>query len=339
MGKYLVLFGAGASYGCGAVRHISYDKSNKKVSYINGAPAPPLGNQLIGELTRFEPDVWLPVEGFFVDKNFERAWENLAEHLGGNRRNLTKYQKSMAKFFFRFLPDPGDLNSINYYLFFAGILRRFADLLRKPWNGAIATLNYDAMVQVALRQCKVPFFIDWYQWKYDDLEKRIELCVPHGYSWLYEEIMDESILDEVDGSDFFSHQIDGIDDFYDKIESYKHIPLMSYYHPKKENYFGEEFIQNQRERFDALVAQAEHIVIIGVSYNANDHHIWGPLARTGAHIHFVEPHDASQFNAWAQDGNVNKSMTNDYDIIQGAFKDSFWRICAICGIPVEALRV
>ena len=117
MAQYVIVFGAGASFGSGQV---------------NPNP-PPIASELLSALDNLYPSTWgaLPNEArTLLTEDFEAGMRSLGETHSGM---LPPLQRHMASFFFGF--TPGDSN------LYRDLARRIE---HQQWNGALVTLNYEA---------------------------------------------------------------------------------------------------------------------------------------------------------------------------------------------------
>src|SRR5215210_806252 len=131
MPSYLLLVGAGASFG----------------SATNKGLVPPLAVNLFDELMKFEPALWKQVPTDVADqyrKDFEQGWLTLAAKLPGMQ---THAQRSMAAFFYRYGPTTDSL--------YLKLAKRIANA---QWSGAVATLNYERMLPLALTRAGISAF-------------------------------------------------------------------------------------------------------------------------------------------------------------------------------------
>ena len=158
----LILFGAGASHGsdtCGT---------------------PPLMGGLFHELKRFDPGGWGAIGGelarrFGQADEFEPAMNEL---LKLDYSRAVVLQRAMASYFFWFRPGPENL--------YARLAGRIRDA---PWDGALATLNYERLLKLALEDAGVPFWTDGLS---SPDGAATELCYPHGCCDLFCNIRTES---------------------------------------------------------------------------------------------------------------------------------------------------
>ncbi|MFA4875121.1 MAG: hypothetical protein WC690_07240 [bacterium] len=293
----LLLFGAGASFGS-----------------ESGNP-PPLGPDLFHALQRFDPIGWGSIsKGLAVEfqQDFEEAMTKI------DPTKLPPLQRKMAQYFFQFQP-----NSSSLY-------RDLAQCIKgKNWDGAICSLNYERLLEIALTQsglkpvCNSP----------TDPGRTIELCLPHGCCHLF----CESVKGNAKAVTFdpyrvktsgtikpISNQIE-----YDsRIEKDAFPPVMSYFEPNKRTSSGANFIQTQRNRWHELASAADCIGIVGVKLRPHDGHIWDPLIVTKAKIIYCSGRNAAaDYQAWATKYGRKQDST-----LTGYFREEFGNICKGIGL-------
>jgi hypothetical protein len=59
------------------------------------------------------------------------------------------------------------------------------------------------------------------------------------------------------------------------------------------------FMEEKQQRFKKTVREAKRLILIGVAINRGDDHIWVPVSKSKADIHFVNPDDKI-YEDWAQ---------------------------------------
>lgn len=289
MAKNLIIFGAGASYGSGS-RNV-----------------PPLGRELFLSLQKFNPDGWGRIDGDLAN-SFQTDFETGMHQT--NTHALPPLHRAMAAYFFQFLPT----NKSLYY--------KIAKLIsQKPWDGALATFNYENLLEISLGAAKVQPFIHGAQLN----EKSVELCIPHGNCHIFCQAVRGSAL----GISFSGPhvQINGpveviVDSqtYYDRIINDAFPPVMSYFEPLKRTTSGAGFIELQRKRFAELVDHAEKIAIIGLRVREHDKHIWEPILKTDAKIIYCAGNTAgNEYRQWSDD---NRSGKND-TILNSYFQEGF----------------
>jgi hypothetical protein len=299
----LIVFGAGASYGS--------DTSN----------VPPLGNNLFDALVEFDPENWsrLPREiQELLRRDFEQGMQKLyIEHSTW----LPPLQRSMARFFFNFVPKPNNL-----YV-------RIAKLIKQScWNleGALVTFNYERLLLIALECAGIqPIVLPLPS----EIQcNSIELCLPHGICNLFISGIQARNITFSSGIIFDGGKPQCIVnplEFQERITKDSIPPIMSYFVPEKINPSGYTFIIKNRERYKELVLKADKIAIIGLKVRPHDKHIWDPLSETDAPIIYCSGKWAgSEFLAWCKQKRVGKINK----VLDGYFSDHFTEICQEIGI-------
>lgn len=293
MAKYLIIFGAGASYGS--------DNNN----------VPPLGSNLFSILQRFNPNGWGKIDGDLANSfqsDFEASMPLLNPHA------MPPLQRAMAAYFFQFQPTQNSL----YY--------KLANLIfQKTWDGALVTFNYERLLEISLMAAGVQPFIG----NAPEHKKPIELCIPHGSCHIF----CQAVRGSAQGISFSGLNIttngpvEVIKDqqtFQNRIIIDTFPPVMSYFEPSKRTTSGANFIEAQRKRFAELVDKAEKIAIIGLRVREHDKHIWEPLSKTSAKIIYCAGNFAGdEFRKWSSENRNNKV---DSLILNSYFKEGFSEI-------------
>ncbi len=294
----LFLFGAGASYG-------------------SQAGGPPMGSKLFDALRQFDPTGWGQLPGNMASLfrgDFERGMARLAET---NSHAMPILQRAMAAFFFfNFVPTTSSL-----YVQLAQRIRQH------HWQGAIATLNYERLLELSLLHVGVLGGAAG--------AGQIELCLPHGCCHLF----CEGVRASSAGVSFsgvgvtFDGPVVAISDggeFQRRITGDAVPPVMSYFEPQKTTSAGVSFIRNQRARWAELASKAHSIAIVGVKVRPRDSHIWLPIANSGARVVYCAGAAAGdEFRTWAatyRPGKVHR-------VLEGYFAEEFDALCYEMGLP------
>jgi len=295
----LFLFGAGASYG-------------------SQADGPPIGSQLFDALRHFNPTGWgqLPADMANLFRgDFERGMARVAET---NSHAMPILQRAMAAFFFGFVPRMSSL-----YI-------RLAQRIRHHhWHGAIATLNYERLLELSLLHYGLQPIVGQAVGA-----GQIELCLPHGCCHLF----CEGVRASSDGVSFsgvgvtFDGPVVAIADaaeFQRRINGDAVPPVMSYFEPQKTTSAGVSFIRSQRARWEELASQANTIAIVGVKVRPRDSHIWLPIANSAARIVYCAgPTAGDEFRTWAAASRPGKG---DH-VLEGYFAEEFDSLCYEMGL-------
>jgi hypothetical protein len=322
--KFVLFFGAGASYGSGG-KHLH-----------EGGLLPPLGHALYPKL-RDAPELkyWndLPndITEIFLNESFEAGMFALDQSKDGPRKSLWR-DIELALFFSRYRPEPANL----YWKLASRISRR----LSRGWSGAVITLNYERLLEESFMRNTVftvvkgvTFYDEDYLPEISD-DQIIEVCYPHGgcqfflgQAW----IAGEGDIVFADAAKYAGNVGATHILSWPRISiacQDRQIPIICRYQENKRPSVNNYFIVGQKERAQQMIAKAEIVTIVGVQCYETDKHIWGPLADTAAKLIYVEPGELGQerFRAWAL---VNgKQEGCDFQIIRKTFKDAFDEIVA-----------
>jgi hypothetical protein len=223
----------------------------------------------------------------------------------------TYLQRSMAGFFYRYGPTKGSL--------YAKLARRIGDA---SWHGAIATLNYERMLPLALARAGMSTFFgprpDWGA-------HLTEICLPHGCCHLFcDSVMASAAHARLDGRAVTTNgPVTAVDDpreFWLRIRTQALPPVMSYFEPSKFTTSGANFIEEQRTRLRQLISDADSIAVVGIAVREQDTHIWDILAKTSAPIYYCSGSSAKPiFETWA-----SKHRARAKDIVSGGYwRDDF----------------
>ena len=297
MGTPLILFGAGASYGSDA------------------QGTPPLGSALFDSLKAFSPETWGRVsqtEAIAFKTDFEQGMKEYAE-LHSSDGTVDKLQRAMAAFFFDF-----PLTSSSLYVEIAKWM------CQTRWNGAVASLNYERLLELSLRKAGLNVVVDGVA----DPSGEIELCLPHGCCHLFGQVRSAGNVIFDRGIRFDGPKIRIIEDpdqHAEELRTSSIPPVMCYFQPNKQTRSGVSFIKGRRERLACLARSASVVVIIGVKVRPHDRHIWDPLAQTRAPLVYCSGETgASEFECWAE----NCGRKDDC-VIPAFWADGFGQICEV----------
>lgn len=268
----LILLGAGASYGS------------------DSGGTPPLGAGLFAALRQYNPQGWgqIPVDlaGVFED-DFERGMIALSE---GMPHSLPPLQRAMAAYFFGFLP-----RTSNLYVQLGERLKSAA------WNGAIATLNYERMLELCLGHVGLQPVVG----SPTNAGSTVELLMPHGCCHIFCDTA-RGVAGAVSFSGMnvqTSGEVRVIGDpneFRQRIEGDAFPPVMSYFEPRKRTTSGASFIDTQRRRWEELAAGADQIVMVGIRVRPDDEHVWDPISESDASLVYCGGEEgADEFQEWS----------------------------------------
>lgn len=285
--KNLVLLGAGASYG----------------SEPTGQFTPPLGNRLFDDLAA-RPGIAssLPQS---VKESFRDFEEGMAKFAKSHSGDIQKFQREMAGYLAEFSPSENSL-----------YLKLLENFDRK--ETVFASLNYDLLLEEAMEA-------RGYHPTYGPelLYKHIRLLKPHGSSNFWYDtpgVIFENVRSVGNGvalnapvrprTRVESLRLCRRDDSF--------APAMSLYAKGKVVKTCPNFVTEQQKFFAEACSVAENIYIIGVRVVPEDHHIWGPLVESPAHItYFGGEQDESEFIEWAK-SNKNKKYSFVQEYFVGA---------------------
>ncbi len=301
--NHLILFGAGASYGSETERSVR----------------PPLASDLFDELSQFEPILWQKVPSDIANIyriDFEEGMLALADRMP---HALPVRQRSMGAFFYRYGPTLSSL-----------YVKLARQIKLAKWSGAIATLNYERMLQLALNREGCTFVCG------EAEANRVEVCFPHGCCNLFCDSV-RAVADAVSmmGMNVTTNGpvscVDHPDAFWHRIRTDAFPPVMSYFEPKKFTTSGASFIEAQRHRLTELIVNAKTIVVIGVQVREQDKHVWNALASTNAPIYYCSgSRGASAYTDWQSRIHHNKRK-NDFVAVD-YWSDNFDAINIHAGI-------
>jgi hypothetical protein len=267
----LLLLGAGASYG----------------SEPDKALVPPLASQLFDALLKFEPNLWNQVPEDIASlyrADFEQGVLELSKKVRGA---LGPTQRSMAAFFYRYGPTKDSL--------YCKLAKRIQS---RKWDGAIATLNYERMLPLALHRHGMSTVLGSQE------SGKTELCFPHGCCHFFcDSVQGASGGVAFDGMAVSTNGplsiIEEPRAFWHRLRMDAFPPVMSYFEPSKVTTSGANIIEQQRARLDELIAAADSIGIVGIALREQDTHIWDSLAKAKAPIYYCSGKSAkAAFQDW-----------------------------------------
>lgn len=294
----LFLFGAGASYGSGPC--------------IPGPP--PLGSQLFAALQAaggVANTVGAELaETFVVDfeAGMDRFWK---EH----NTLTTELLRDMARFFAPFEPLPGNC--------YSELVKVLGGTRKKA---VMVTTNYDLLIEHAIVKAELLV-------TYGGLpapERNIPVVKIHGSCNFLPDLRPLQItgigfdLSQSDGGSVMdanvvpAHSAREIIDFCNREDSIA--PALAMYSPTKRVLYCRRFIEAQRKTWLQALKEVSRIYVIGLRVHTVDEHIWAPLAKAGARLHYVgrEPHE---FVEWAREN--SRSKTN---ILASSFAEAIPKI-------------
>jgi hypothetical protein len=281
-GELVFLFGAGASQGA---LHIKPHQ-------------PPLGRELYDALAAGYPKEWGPESHlhFFAadlrDNKFERT---MAEEVCPRVAPLSilEWYRPMALFFSSFAPDGTEKDL-------------YSELLRALRGGrrlrttVFGSLNYDCIFELAaLRQ---GLTVSYQPATGGD--EAVEVLKVHGSCNFITEDMSRwrHQLTSPGASVEFQFRMlppAGLPETLGRVFSNRethHYPIMSLYATGKGTIVAPVQIWNIRNSWGARAREADMLVIIGVSPNPEDLHVWEPVRETRARVFYVG--GKAEFGQW-----------------------------------------
>ncbi|MFO0944614.1 MAG: hypothetical protein U1D30_01515 [Planctomycetota bacterium] len=327
MSTYLdnvILFGAGASLGS--------DSNN----------VPVVTNKIFEEMCSRQLDTWtyirdhfpLDAERLYPDHwligetldTWKSAMRGLPELFAADFEAATKwildYEYSMAQSITRDLAE----YFINFCPSETSLYRRLFKRIRRGWNGAIATLNYDVLAQRAAAIEGVTLSCMWERHiQCSRSPTIIELCLPHGSAGLFSSAVEGPIYAFFSkiGAGSKPEMVLDQREWDNRMKNTNILPIMANISPQKRADIGQDFLDEQKSRFGHLVTHARRVSIIGVRVHVVDKHIWEPLARTPAQITYCSGEEAgADFDEWRR----RAGRPNDR-ILSGYFGKEFSKIC------------
>lgn len=270
--RLAILFGAGASFGCGAT-----------------APRPiPLGRDLYEELRGCFPETWgkliTDAEGaaFRAEPPFEKGMEALRE---ANDERLQLLLTDMAIYFTEFVPTSAD-NQYGKLIDHIG-----SDRLDST---VFASLNYDCLFEMTAGARSIPVNYCLDTMAPATAPGAILLLKPHGSCNFVMQGLGAGITMK-------NVTMSGMGGYYEGPLEARHPneiaalytdgpsmpPAISLYTTGKASLTGPRAITAIRERWRSSVAQADVVIPIGVRVVLADNHVWEPIVDSRADVWFV----------------------------------------------------
>lgn len=305
----IFLFGAGASYGSGPCHPYS----------------PPLGANLFPELKAAGGIAATLDDDFanaFVDfeAGMDRFWEE-------RNTDTTELLRDMARYFVQFEPLAG-----NSYLKLMTILGGTKK------KAVMVTTNYDLMIEHAIN--KAGCFVTY--GGFPVRKKNVPVLKIHGSC----NFLPNVTPNQFDNISFdMGHSPNGsiievgvtpnaspreIIEFCDRENSVA--PALAMYSPSKRVLYGKNFVDAQQQSWLHALSQASRIYVIGLRVHLVDGHIWGPLAKARAPIHYVG-REPDAFTAWADNANRKAAY-----VLANSFEDALPGIAAHHGYRKPLFR-
>lgn len=297
MGKVVLLFGAGASFGCGGC----------------SPRPPPLANQLLDDLAKRYSKTWAQLPRG-TRKLFETGFESgmgkvFDEARDKQKWNLADFQKDMARFFSIF--TNGRLSDNSYYQFATRYLRPLTSR-----EIALATVNYDCLIEKAIEIAgtKVAYLLE---------HEGILLLKIHG-SCSFIPVHNVKIGGEYRqfGGHFDSSLRVVPTNLVDReIRRQKVQPAMRLFTKKKDILVGGTLLGQMLKEFQSTVAEARLVCVVGVRPNPDDVHIWDHLRDAKGKVFLLSPDDSC--GEWIKRFREGK----DSQFHKARFADGYGRLC------------
>ena len=265
----VILFGAGASYGCGGV-------------YPH---PPPLSNALYSRLVEAYPASWGSLTSerkIQFDANFEHGMDQAWREEPGLAAGLLK---DLGIYFARFVPGAGRGTAY----------RTFVQRLRSRGinDVLLSTLNYDCLLDGELSRfggvnycfppgngiplVKLHGSCNWF----------IDFPGPNKYVLFSSDIRVEAPIFSLDTLDAVIRNLTGDNPFHS---------VMCIYNEAKSAPLAPNFFQQLQADWQLHVLHARQVALVGVRPYPRDEHIWGPLAKTSARLLYVG--DKTAYEEW-----------------------------------------
>ena len=277
----LILFGAGASYGC----------------ELASPYCPPLGAQLFDDLQKQYPNFWGKLPDSWGPKftpNFEPGMKELWD---STSHDAPVFMRCMADYFARFRPLPGSAyHRLLEHLNAQGALR----------GTYFSTLNYDCLLEYAGRQSdlRVEYFSP-------DPTSRGALTVwkIHGSC----NFLPASVSGSASGISYAASAVkwDGNIRIVDAsqvgpfVAESAFYPAMAVFMEGKPVHSHQSQIKQLQSWWADAVLRADIVGIIGVRPNEADAHVWQPFAKTDAELVVIGNRD--DYEEWAGARRAGKS--------------------------------
>jgi hypothetical protein len=256
----LLLFGAGASLGSGGMTFL-----------------PPSGTELLGILRKTYPETWGKISGTFADNFKTLTFEGgmLALYESPRLYNVNDLLSDMGLYFSKFT-----INIINENLYFRLFNRYRQDIV----NGKIilSTLNYECLIEYALIGLNIPFdFIDYF-----NKDTGVKLLKLHGSCNFIPQGLFVAKAKNALVCPSINTPVKAVqpEKAIEELSNNGIMPAMSLYAKGKNNIVCEQQILAIQKKFQEISQVAKTIISIGVRPNADDHHIWDYIVKSGAEI-------------------------------------------------------
>lgn len=268
-----LIFGAGASFGSGRC--------------LPGNP--PLGSDLFlnllklgGAFARLDDQQ----KKVFLEHGFESGMATVAN----DNRQINPLQKELACYLSTFVTQPD-----NAYT------RLFSKIKTVCDKVAVATLNYDLLIEQSLAHHRIAF-------DYNSKRAAVPLMKIHGSANFLPELGGLVMRDNVIvncGSFVEGLKINAVSSA-EEIEAWCNdprnsdiSPVLAMYEKGKRVVINRRIIEKIQSDYSNTVLKSSHVIVVGTRYIEHDQHVWKPISEGGANILLVDPYPEATLN-WAQ---------------------------------------
>lgn len=294
----ILVFGAGASYGCGRVR----------------PEAPPLGTGLFEALARSFPGTWggLPKQiDLLFRENFEAGMQELWAQYSQVVPELTQ---QMALFFVQFRPTEKGCT-----LYSQLVAAAISPSSTEPT--LFSTLNYECLLEYAAWEVGIP--VDYFG---PPSSGALSVWKLHGGCNLLPTGMRATRGVQFTQGVTFGTEVAPARDLNEVCEfclgDNALPPVMSLFMKGKPVQVSPQSVAAIQQEWGSAVLRASTIIVVGVNPNPEDSHIWDPLATTAADLWYCGA--PAQFHQWSKS---HRSRSTRY--LGGTFEEARVDIIAL----------
>jgi len=262
--KVVLLFGAGASRGCGGL----------------GQNEPPTSKQLYGVLRDKFPNSWGRLE-VALHHSFERKFELGMEQMYETHRDIFDYLKDLTV-----LMSTYRIGKFEDNLYYA-LISKYADKFVNE-EVVFATLNYDCLIELAALAWNPKMSISYW-----GNNQGLRLLKVHGSCNFLPAGISGQGKYLIEPGAKIDCGIDLVDplEVRDRMAKMPVPAAMSLYTRSKDTIIGEKIMNWIKTEFQAVVMSAQLVAIVGIQPPPHDEildeHIWAPLRKTRAKLLFV----------------------------------------------------
>lgn len=291
-----LLFGAGASFGSGRC-HPSQ---------------PPLGDHLFPELLKLNgafASLTDSQKEIFCKQGFEAGMATIAN----DSRIINLLQKELACYISGFVIQPENAYS-----------KLFGKIKSAASNIAIATLNYDLLIEQGLARNQIPF-------NYNGEKGSLSLLKIHGSSNFLPQLGTLTLNGNVmrNCGTFIEGLPTNAASTNEEIKRWCNdpkngdiSPILSMYARDKRVVINRGLTERIQHIYSDSIHASSHIVIVGAKYIQHDHHVWGPIENSIAQILLVDPFPTATVE-WAQSvgiKNIKIELMSFSESVRSIFK-------------------